>query len=481
MTRKKNLYLFFLFFLFFFLIFLYKIEINAQQKYRINDIKIFGNNTISDSEIEDYLNINKDTVVPADRLINLEEKLLSWGYFSLVVVNVNQVLVNSDKESNKEESTVETTDKMSDILEIVIQIEVSENLPVRTIKLENANIYLMNFKSKMKLKENKAFNPKFLEKDLQTLSSYPFVSRVSSGILENESFVTIEIYVKLKNQISSEISLSKFLFADFNYYFGKRYLPFYFSLFSFYPFESENYLPTFGASTGVSFFRNFYFNITFTSFYSQTDEDFFSNTLYLGFNLKGSAIKNENFSILFNPLSISVSYDLEKKEFNNTSLFFDSYFKFKKFLSFFLRSNLVYYFQDTSFFYGNVPNSGQQITLIYNREYDQFFYPTTFNSFVFRSEPSQVIRNGNLIFSSSFDILFKFFSTQILYLGLIGSFDFLFIDDGPNYSNQCFGIGFIFSISIKNILELPLTIQYFWNSTIETGTFYFTLLSKRFS
>ncbi len=487
MKIKKNLYLFFLIFLFFFLIFIIKIEILAQQQYKVNSIIILGNKTITNLEIEDYLNIKKDAIVPIDRLINLEEKLLGWGYFSFVSVNLNQISESSNNENKEDEAKSDTTNisnndsKNNDIIEIVIQIEVSENLPVKSIKLENSNIYLLSFKSKMRLKENKAFNPKFLEKDLQTLSLYPFVSRVSSSILEDESFVSIEIFIKLKNQISSEISLSSFLFADFNYFFGKSYLPFYLSLFSFYPFESENYSPSFGASTGVSFFKNFYFNISFISIYNEADEEIFSNTFYLGFNLKNSAIKTDRFSLFFNPLSFSISYSLNKREFDNTSLSFDSYLKFKKFLSFFLKSNLSYYFQDGYFLYGKVPNNGQQITLIYNREYNQFFYPFVFNSFVFRSEPNQIVENGRFVFSSSIDLLLKFFSTQILYFGIIGSFDFLFINKGLNLTYQCFGIGVIFSISIKNILELPFTIQYFWDQSIESGTFYFTILSKRFS
>lgn len=492
--KIKNNFIKFVFLssLFFLILFLININIIAQQQYMVKEIIILGNNTISDTEIENYLKIKNNDILSSESLINIEEKLLNWGYFSFVSVELQQIH-NDTSNSTEDEKNGENKDENStqsgkvndsnidNFIEINIKIEVIENLPIKSIILKNSNIYLSNFKQKMKLKERKAFNPKFLEMDLQTLSSYPFVSRVSSAINEDESSISVNIFIKFKNHISSEINVSKFFFGDFNYFFGKSFLPFYLSIFSFYPFESENFYPIFAASFGFSVFKNIYFNITYSSLFSNSNLNFNINNFYFSLNSKNYLIKSNNISFFFNPLSISFSYNLNNKEFNNLFIYFDSFFKLKNIISLFLKSNFVYYFDESSFIYGNVPNNGKEITLTYNQNYYQFSYPYIFNSFVLRSEPNQNIENGKSVFSSSFDFLFKIFYTQIFYFGFIASFDFLFINKQQNLINNCFGIGVIFSISINNILELPLTIQYFWEENIKNGIFYFTFLSKRFT
>lgn len=479
----KFLRYFILFYFFILILFYHSINIIAfedQQKYKILDIIIEGNKTISNLEIENFLNIKKEKIVFIDKLINLEEDLLNWGYFYSVKVNIEQISQNQINDNisinNDNENNI-----LYDIIEIIIQIELYENLPVKCIRIKNENIYLSNIKSRMKLKENKAFNPKFLEKDLQNITLYPFVSRVSSTISETESSISIEIFIKLKNEISSEIILSSFLIADFNYHFGKSYIPFYISALLFYPLESNNYLLTFSTSAGISFFKNSYFNIILSSQYSEISQTFDINNLSFGLNLKKQFIKDNKYFLFFNPLSYLFSLNLGSRKPDTTSLYSDLFFNFKRLFSFFLKSSLTYYFSEKNFIYGNVPYNGLETTFIINSNYNQFFYINIFDSFVFRSEPYQIIDNGRFVLSTSADLILKIYSTQIFYVGLILSFDFLFINKEEDIIKFCQGLGIVFSISVKNILSVPLTIQYFWDNNIKSGVFYFTILSKRFS
>ncbi|MFN3411969.1 MAG: POTRA domain-containing protein, partial [Exilispira sp.] len=150
---------YFILFYFFIIIFFYHsiniIAFEGQQKYKIVDIIIDGNKTISNLEIENFLNIKKEKIVFIDKLINLEEDLLNWGYFQSVKVNIEQISQNQINDNisinNDNENNI-----LYDIIEIIIQIELYENLPVKHIRIKNENIYLSNIKSRMKLKENKA-------------------------------------------------------------------------------------------------------------------------------------------------------------------------------------------------------------------------------------------------------------------------------------------------------------------------------------
>ncbi len=470
--KNKKIY----FLLFFFLLFFIQSNLNAQQIYKIEDILISGNKTISNKEILEFLNLKIGENYLAEQLINLDDKISNWGYFSSINLTIEE---NSQKLISDENSNIVNSENRTK--SIIIKIEVTENLPVKVILIKNSNIYLSSFKSKMKLKENKAFNPKYLEKDIEILSKYPYVSRVISSIMEEQDSISIEINLILQNQFSSEIVLSKFLIGSFNYFFGKSFIPFYFSIFSFYPYDSENYYPIIGTSTGFSFLPGFYFNINFISFYSSLNNKFIESNLLLGLTVNKYISKEKNFVFLLNPCSIFLSYNIEKNIYEDLSFSSDSFIKIKNNISIFSKMSFSYFFQQKEFFFGNIPNNGLNIDLIYNKNYYTFFYSSIFNSFSFRSEPYQISEISDFVLSSSSDIVFKIINTQILYLGLIGSFDFLFINKSNSIFKYCYGLGIVFSFSIKNILELPITIQYFWKKSFENGVFYFTFLSRRFS
>lgn len=470
--KNKNIF----FWLFFFLLFFIQSNLNAQQIYKIEDILISGNKTISNKEILEFLNLKIGESYLAEKLINLDDKLSNWGYFSSVNLTIEE---NSQKLISDENSNIVNSENRTK--SIIIKIEVAENLPIKTILIKNSNIYLSSFKSKMKLKENKAFNPKYLEKDIEILSKYPYVSRVISSIIEEEDSISIEINLMMQNQFSSEIVISKFLIGSFNYFFGKLFIPFYFSIFSFYPFDSENYYPIIGTSIGFSFLPGFYININLSSSYSSLNNKFLSSILSFGLTTNKYISKEKNFTFLLNPCSIFVSYNIDENIYEDLSFSSDTFIKINNNISIFSKISFSYFFQPKEFFFGNIPNNGLNIDLIYNKNYYTFFYSSIFNSFSFRSEPYQISEISDFVFSTSSDFIIKIINTQILYLGLIGSFDFLFINKSNSIFKYCYGIGIIFSFSIKSILELPLTIQYFWEKSFETGVFYFTFLSRRFS
>lgn len=474
-------FIFYILFIFFIFICFGK-SIFAQESYFIHDIFIKGNNTISNDEIIKYLSINKEIKIEAEKLINIEEKLLNWGYFSYVSINFEIYADNkniSENDSNNEKSH-ENNNEEKDI-KIDIFINLTENIPVKSIIIKNMNINLLKIKNKIMLKENKAFNPKYLEKDLEYLSKQAFVSRVSSKLIENKDSIDVEIYINFSNKLSSEILISEFSSVNFNYFIGKTFIPLYFSIFFFYPFNNQNFSLDFAGSIGFSLLDNLYFNFILNMNYSESNSSFYIDSLLTGFSYKKYSSNLENLIFYTNPLSLFFSYDMEMKE--PKKLFFTSDFTllFKNLFLIFVRSNFSYYFEDYNFIFGNVPYNGQEIDLVVNKTYNIFFYSGIYDSFIFRSTPFQISDQGKIIFSNSFDFVFKIYSTRLFYIGTLISFDSILYYNSDILSRICYGLGLIFSISIKNFIEIPFTIQYFWESDFNSGVFYFTLLSKRFS
>lgn len=441
----------------------------AQQTYKIYDIHIIGNVTISEKEIKDFLSIEKEKEVTLDILINIEEKLMKWGYFDSVSVDIIEV----EKSQNQEQE--------ANFRYINIVIYLLENLPVNKIEINYPNFYLKNIKSKMKLKENKAFNPKYLEKDLEYISAYPFVSRVSSNIKENEKGISIEINITYKNVISDEISLSTLFFNELKYFFGKTYIPFYISLFTFYPFNSTNYMPTVAISSGFSLLPNFYLSFTFSSEFVDAQNNLLSNNIFLSLIFKNQFIKKKNLIFAFNPFNATIAYDLNKERFKNFTICFDSNINLFNIFLIFNRTNFSYFFYDYFGYYGNTPNNAMQTSLIFNKELNIFLYQPIFNSFDFRFIKNQTHIYSNFVFSNSIDMTIKIYSNPIFYIGFISSSDIIFTNNEEQKFLICYGVGIIFSISIKRFIEFPLTIQYFFLNNFSDGVFYITLLSKRFS
>ncbi len=469
---KIRLLLFFI--SFFFLFFITSISINAQQLYRIMDIRISGNITISENEIKNYLSIYINCILQSEKLINIEQKLLNWGYFESVIIEIT----NFD-DQNKSENIDENE------IRIIIEIKVEENLPIKKLDFQNLNIYVARYKEKMLLKENKAFNSRFLEKDLSNIANLPFVSRVSSKIVEEEGYLIIEIMLKYKNEFSANLKLSDFVSVDFNLYEGKFFFPFYLSSIIFYPFQNKVFYPIVGFSSGISFFKGFYLNFNYYSLFSIFKSKFDYNFVTAGFIYKGFLIQNKNLTYLLNPIEFNISYSIDETKFNNLFLLNEFYIKYKNIFNIYNKSSFTYNFSTNNnieqvSYYGNTPLNGNESNIFLNKSFNIFFYNFIFNLYPVRGFSEYYLIKSQFIFFNTLDLIIKLFSTQILYFGFVISSDYIAYKEIKFTNKITFGIGLVFSISIKNIIELPLSLQYFWINDFNDGVFYFSFLSKRF-
>ncbi|HQJ41173.1 MAG TPA: hypothetical protein PK449_06420, partial [Exilispira sp.] len=181
-----SIFLFVLFFNF------YSITLFGSE-YFINRIIIQGNSTISNEEICSHLKISENEIYPVETLIDIQNLLVSWGYFNLVEVDFETIYNN---EIIKKIQETYNTANLADLIIINIIITLAENKIVNSYRLINSSINLLNIEKKLKIEEGKAFNPAFLEHDLALISKLPYITRVSSQIIENDLSLDIKVIIE---------------------------------------------------------------------------------------------------------------------------------------------------------------------------------------------------------------------------------------------------------------------------------------------
>ncbi|GEM_PF-3187983 len=462
-----SIFLFVLFFNF------YSITLFGSE-YFINRIIIQGNSTISNEEICSHLKISENEIYPVETLIDIQNLLVSWGYFNLVEVDFETIYNN---EIIKKIQETYNTANLADLIIINIIITLAENKIVNSYRLINSSINLLNIEKKLKIEEGKAFNPAFLEHDLALISKLPYITRVSSQIIENDLSLDIKVIIEYQNKSEYQFSMQNFIETSFSYEIGKTYFPIILSFSIFYPFNKESLAPSIAFGIGLNVLPCFeIYALENFLFQNNFDKNYQYGTIF-GFSLKGYLINSQIFRLDLNPLSININFLNDFSDYS-FSVRTDIFFKAFNFVNLFFSS--IYYKNSYGLIkYGNSPNSDNSFTIsnyFLSSPYFYFLYPEVI-PFRFMDNVSSI--NGSQAFSFSSDLLIHIFSISIVNTSLICSCDLIKISGDTNIL-LCYGLGLLFSIGVPGIVSLPLSIQYFWDKDFINGIVKFTFLAKKF-
>ena len=444
-------------------------------EYFINRISIHGNSTISNEEICSHLKISENEIYPIETLIDIQNLLVSWGYFNLVEVDFE--IIDNNEIIKKIQETYNTAN-LADLIIINIIITLAENKIVNSYRLINSSINLLNIEKKLKIQEGKAFNPPFLEHDLAFISKLPYITRVSSQIIESDLSLDIKIIIEYQNKSEYQFSMQNFIETSFSYEIGKVYFPIILSFGIFYPFDKESLTPSISFGIGLNvlpclevyMLENFLFQNNF-------DTNYQYGTIF-GSSLKGLLINSDILKLDLNPLSVNINFlnDFSDYSFNMRT---DIFLKAFNFVSLYFSS--IYHKNSYGLIkYGNSPNSNNSFTIsnyFLSSPYFYFLYPEVI-PFRFMDNISSI--TGLQSFSFSSDLLIHIFSISIVNTSLICSCDLIKISGDKNIL-LCYGLGLLFSIGVPGVVSVPLSIQYFWDKDFIKGIVKFTFLAKRFT
>ena len=420
----------------------------------LDKIEIQGNSTVKTEEILDYLAVSEGNPYAVSYLLDIELRLSKWGYFNSVNCEFTPV------DENK----------------VNLLIILSENKKVTDFKIY-INKKIWNFKKKRFLiKENKAFNPAFLEKDIQSLSGEDYVTHIYSEFHDQPEGMGISVFIEKKGQISWEILVSNHLTLGFGVEIPMGMLSLTGGIFNQYFLDSENSAGI-GIYQGIRFFENFSFFLQEIAYYSVSEPGGFS---FMNYGLNTGFFLEWNYKNIHSWVLPFFSFQPDKNSKAFGQIFFlnwdtrtvgDFYL--------FFQSGMA----DTQFFsYQKKCDFVSGISLGNSVFYPIPYFIFNFSEVLFRgTELLGVSPDFNATKDSclagSIEYRMPLFDYLFIHFKLSLFMDLLYVQD-ELYA--VFGSGFYMDIRMGNFLNIPIVFYCLSNSGFDSFAFYFEFLPIRY-